>query len=200
MIGGLTMTKQRTIASRPAQRRRVIAPAEPVADLGPRVRLRRGEVAAEFAPDPDAPNRTIRRARVQWVPDLWLARGAIGRHHHDASCRYVAAYERGVLGGRERHAARISTNRPAPTGLPDAQLAAARDYALAERAVGIRLSAALAWCVLSTGTVEGWAECKGWHRDRASGYLLAALDRLAEHYGYVTGGEPRISRLTRRGD
>jgi hypothetical protein len=30
--------------------------------------------------------------------------------------------------------------------------------------------------------VAGWAECKGWPVQRAQGYLLAALDRLAEHY------------------
>lgn len=40
------------------------SPTEPVADLGPRVRLDRGEVAIADEPDETAPNRSIRRTRV----------------------------------------------------------------------------------------------------------------------------------------
>ncbi|WP_424813554.1 hypothetical protein [Roseococcus sp. YIM B11640] len=159
-------------------------------DLGPKIVDRKGRPrlhpsrVIETAADPAHPNRTIRRARVQWLPDVWLSKGAIEQGHHDAATRFLTAYERGVLGAKDRHLTRISFNRAAPTGLPIAQLGCLSDYRAAEQAVGIMLSGALAWCVLSTGTVEGWAECKGWHRDRASGYLMAALDRLAEHYGY----------------
>jgi hypothetical protein len=153
-----------------------------VADFGPAIRRKRGEVVVQDVGDPDAPNVTIRRGRVAWVPDLWLARGTIGQAEHAAAVRLVRAYEVGILGARERHIARISFTRPSPAGLPDGQLACAEDYRRAIQAVGITLSGALAWCVLSTGSVEGWAACKGWHRDRAAGYLMAALARLTDHY------------------
>ena len=119
---------------------------------------------------------------------MWLSRGSIGIAQHQAAERFVLSYERGILGARDRQIVRLSFEKRAPQGLPDAQLACASDYRAAEQAVGKVLSAALAWCVLSTGSVEGWAACKGWHRDRAAGYLLAALDRLAEHYGFQPKG------------
>lgn len=156
-----------------------------VLDHGPALRLIRGEVVLEDAADPDAPNRTLRRARVQWVPDVLLARGSIGQHHHDAATRYVVTYERGIMGARERSSADIRAPRAAPTGMPLAQLLAASDHQGAARAVGQVGCAPLAWCVIGRGTVEGWAECRGWSTARAGGYLMAALDRLAEHYGYA---------------
>lgn len=165
----------------PKQRRKLRAPRE-TADFGPSLRRKRGEVVVEDVADPDRPNATIRRARVAWVPDLWLARGTIGQREHAAATRLVRSYEVGILGARERAIVRISFARSTPAGLPDVRLACASDYQRAMQAVGPKLSAALSWCVLSTGTIEGWAECKGWHRDRAAGYLLAALARLADHY------------------
>ena len=39
-------------------------PAELRADLGPSIRRQRGDVVVTDAPDPDAPNRTIRRAAL----------------------------------------------------------------------------------------------------------------------------------------
>lgn len=182
-----------TIARPRTKPRRTLA--EPHMDHGPALRIARGDVVVVHAADPDQPNRTIRRARVQWVPDVWLAKGTIGQPQHQAAERFAMAYERGILGARDRPIVRVSFEKRAPQGLPDAQLACATDYRQAEQAVGIVLSSALSWCVLSTGTVDGWAQCKGWHRDRAAGYLLASLDRLAEHYGY----QPGENSLTRRG-
>jgi hypothetical protein len=152
------------------------------ADLGPNILHERGDVTVISAPDPDAPNRTIRRARRVWAPDVLLANGTIQQEHHAAATRLHDAYALGVLGARERLAIFIDrTGTPAAFG--DAQLAAARDYREAAQAVGIVAMSALSWCVLSYGTVGGWAACRGWHQQRAQGYLIAALDRLAEHYG-----------------
>jgi hypothetical protein len=142
----------------------------------------RGETETEDAPDPDAPNRTIRRSRVVWTPDVWLARGMIGRPEHDAAMRYHDAYALGVLGARSR--SEVAVRGGYFSALSEAQLDAAADYREATRAVGLLLSPALAWCVLSTGTVQGWADSMGWHNQRAAGLLSAALDRLAAHYGY----------------
>lgn len=156
--------------------------SEPVSDLGPRVRLDRGDVMVEDAADPDRPNATVRRARAVWAPDVLLRNGTIDQPHHDAARRLHDAYALGVLGARDRLAVYIARTG-APAGYADAQLAAAEDYRRAAQAVGIVAMSALSWCVISNGTVAGWAECKGWPVQRAQGYLIAALDRLAQHYG-----------------
>jgi hypothetical protein len=150
-------------------------------DLGPAVRLARGDVAVAEAPDPDQPNRTIRRARVVWVPDVLLANGTIGQAQHDAASRLHDAYALGILGARDRLTVYVDRTG-APSGLADARLAAASDYREATQAVGQIAMAPLSWCVLSYGTVAGWATQRGWNPHRAMGYLLAAMDRLAEHY------------------
>jgi hypothetical protein len=166
----------------PQRRQRPRRWAEPVSDLGPRIRLDRGELAVEDAADPDAPNRTVRRSKVVWAPDVLLRNGTIDQAHHDAARRLHDAYALGVMGARERTNVYIARSG-SPAGYADAQLAACRDYQRAAQAVGIVAMSALSWCVISHGTVAGWAECKGWPVARAQGYLLAALDRLCEHFG-----------------
>jgi hypothetical protein len=184
----ITATKAREAARQLAKAAKQPKPQGTANDHGPKILSRKGKLkvhpsrVVEDAADPAEPNRTIRRARVQWLPDVWLAKKVITQEQHDAATRFVMAYEMGVLGAKDRSFHRVSFNRPAPTALANVQLFCITDYRRAEEAVGLALSAALAWCVLSTGTVEGWAECKGWHRDRAAGYLMAALDRLVEHY------------------
>jgi type IV secretory pathway ATPase VirB11/archaellum biosynthesis ATPase len=163
------------------RRQRRNTPAEPIADFGPRARIERGEVVSVTVADPDSPNRTIRRGRVVWAPDVLLSNGTISDAHHAAATRLHDSYSLGILGARDRLAVYID-RCSVQAGFADAQLAAARDYREAAQAVGQVAMSALSWCVLSYGTVAGWAECKGWSKDRAGGYLLAALDRLAEHY------------------
>jgi hypothetical protein len=178
------MTDARTV---PRTKRRT---SEPVTDAGPAPQLRRGEVAVHDAADPDQPNRTIRRAKRVWAPDVLLATGTIGQHHHDAATRYHNAYAVGIEGARDRLGVYVDC-AGSPGGYADARLSAARDYREATQAVGVVSSAALAWCVLSYGTVAGWAECKAWNKHKAGGYLLAALDRLAEHYAGRKGLDAR---------
>jgi hypothetical protein len=164
-----------------ARRRTARTIPEPVFDLGPQIRHQRGELVVEDAPDPDAPNRTVRRSRHEWAPDVLLRNGTIHQGHYDAAKRLHDAYALGVMGARDRLAVYVD-KAGAPSGYADAQLAAATDYREAAQAVGIVAMSALSWCVISHGTVAGWAECKGWPAQRAQGYLLAALDRLEEHY------------------
>jgi hypothetical protein len=164
-----------------SRRRRRASPALSTFDHGPDVLRDRGEITIADAADPDAPNRTIRRAKRVWAPDVLLANGTITQAHHDAATRLHDAHALGVLGARDRLAVYVDRTG-APSGYADAQLAAAGDYRRAAQAVGQVAMAALSWCVLSHGTVAGWAECKGWNGHRAMGYLLAALDRLTEHY------------------
>lgn len=90
-----------------------------------------------------------------WEPDVWVARGLITEAQYRAAKKY-------------RESARAHRK--------DA-------YKAATAAVGATLAPVLAWCVVSQGTVAGWAECKGWDQRRAAGELFAALDRLERHYG-----------------
>jgi len=161
--------------------RRRDATAESASDLGPQLRLVHGDVAVEDAADPDAPNRTIRRARRVWAPAVLLANGSISPAHYDAALRYHNAYAVGVDGARDKLGIYVDC-AATPSGYADARLAAVTDYRQATQAVGTVASSALSWCVLSYGSVAGWALSKGWSKDKAGGYLLAALDRLAEHY------------------
>jgi hypothetical protein len=89
-----------------------------------------------------------------WEPDILAARGLITPSQLQAAIRY-------------RESARAARKEA---------------YRAATRDVGVTLAPGLAWCVVSWGTVSGWAECKGWDRQRALRDILAGLDKLAEHY------------------
>lgn len=158
----------------------------PQGDMGPAEGLASGAVVISFGPDVDDPNKTVRRAKRLWAPDTLLGKGAITPAHHAAATKYLDQYQRGVLGaGRSRTIVPMRKMVAQSGGYQETQLAAAKGYRDATAAVGTALTPALAWCVLSHGTVAGWAECRGWNPHKAAGYLIAALDRLAEHYGMV---------------
>lgn len=140
-------------------------------------------VVISFGPDVDEPEKPVRRAGRAWAPDTLLSKGVITPVHHAAACKYLDQFQRGVLtAGRNKT---IVPMRQMVAQPGDTQLVAAKGYRDATLAVGTALTPALAWCVLSRGTVAGWAECRGWTPNKAAGYLIAALDRLAEHYGMV---------------
>lgn len=150
-------------------------------DIGPMMLHRRGWLTLEDAPDPDAPNRTIRRARAVWVPDEWLRKGTIDQADHSAAVRYHDAYALGIEGARERMEFYVQMTG-APSGYSDARLAAATDYRKASDAVGAFSANCLTWCVLRRSTVADWAGNRQLHPQIAAGYLLAAIHRLTEHY------------------
>lgn len=150
-------------------------------DLGPVILHRRGWLTLEDAPDPDAPNRTVRRARAVWVPDEWLRKGTIAQADHDAATRYHEAYALGIMGARERMPVYVQMTG-APAGYSDARLAAATDFREAEKAVGPFAADCLTWCVLGRSSVAEWANNRHLCRKIAAGYLLAAIHRLTEHY------------------
>lgn len=144
--------------------------------------IARGEVEVETVADPSAPNRTLRRAKRVWVPDVMLQKATISRTHHDACVRYLTSYEIGVTGARDWSGVYI--DKGGLRGGPgDAQLVSLTDFRRAEGAVGKALSEVLAWCVLGHGSLTGYAHHRGMHHSLATGYFIAALDRLAEHYG-----------------
>lgn len=163
-------------------RRTRTSPAAIALDMGTAVRRARGDVMVEDAPDPDAPKRTIRRARAVWAPDVLLRTQAIDKQMHDAAVRYMDSYQLGVLGAKDRSMVFVSRSG-SPGGMAEARLAAVTDWRKATQAVGIILSPILTWCVLGHGTLRGYAADCGGSREAAHRSLLAALDRLADHFG-----------------
>ena len=151
--------------------------AEPIVDYG----AQPWRVVKEDAPDPDRPNSTIRRARVQWAPDALLSARTIDQRLHEAAKRLLSDYEASGPGGAEQIGVYVDRSIR-PGGVADDRLDAQTRYRQAHDAVGQVGMAALSWCVLSHGTVAGWAECRGWNPQKALGLLLGALERLAEHY------------------
>lgn len=151
-------------------------------DLGPDIRHRNGTATTETAADPDAPARTIHRARRVWAPDAMLRAGTISREQYEAAARYERDYT--IAQGGSAEPLGVFVDRSVgPGGMGVARIDAQTRYRKANQAVGLVLSPVLSWCVLSTGTVTGYAQTRNWPVHRAVGYLCAALDRLAEHYG-----------------
>ena len=95
-----------------------------------------------------------------WAPDALLARGMISEVLYAAAKRLRDDYYAGQAG----------------------RLGAREAFARASRAVGSAAMPALAWTVLSHGTVTGWAECKGIEMAKAAGQVVQALERLGAHY------------------
>jgi len=95
-----------------------------------------------------------------WAPAAMLARGMITDDLYAAAKRLRDDYYAGQAG----------------------RLGAREAFTRASRAVGNTAMPALAWTVLSHGTVTGWAECKGLEVARAAGQVVQGLERLGAHY------------------
>lgn len=112
---------------------------------------------------PDAQEGDITVSERFWVPDAMLGRGMITEALHAAAKRFRDDYYAGQAG----------------------RLGAREAYLRASRAVGTTAMPALAWTVLSHGTVTGWAECKGIEVAKAAGQVVQGLERLGAHYERV---------------
>ncbi len=112
---------------------------------------------------PDAQEGDITVSERFWVPDAMLGRGMITEALHAAAKRFRDDYYAGQAG----------------------RLGAKEAYQRASRAVGTTAMPALAWTVLSHGTVTGWAECKGIEVAKAAGQVVQGLERLGAHYERV---------------
>ena len=161
-------------------RRRRHAERPPLAivlDYGPDVRLARGDVAVADAADPDAPNRTVRRARVV----VHYEAMSLTEHQREAADRLCVQAER-AGGAAWRPDAVVTALHPSQRGHPaEWQLVAIRDVQDAREALG-----EIAWRLLWDAVVLNTrlADMTGGSHGRAvlTGRLLAALDRLAEHW------------------
>ena len=119
--------------------------------------------AAQIDFGPDIQEGDITVSERFWVPDAMLARGMISEALYAAAKRLRDDYYAGQAG----------------------RLGAREAYLRASRAVGTTAMPALAWTVLSHGTVTGWAECKGIEMAKAAGQVVQALERLGAHYERV---------------
>jgi hypothetical protein len=71
-------------------------------DYGPVIQRDRGDLVVLSVADPERPDRTIRRARRVWAPDVLLANGAIDERVHAAATRYHDVYAIGIMGCQSR--------------------------------------------------------------------------------------------------
>ena len=74
-------------------RRRPARAAEPISDLGPDIRRRRGDVVEHFRPDPDNPNRDVKGARVRVAYHVLWIEGRLTDEQHEAADRYLVRLE-----------------------------------------------------------------------------------------------------------
>ena len=154
-----------------------------VFDHGPAEQIARGEVVILDAGDPEAPSRTIRRAHRAWAPDSMLRTGAINGNQYAAAMRYRGDWERSLARTTSTLGAEAGrTPGYGPSAVPIYRLHAAREHELANDALGPLRDVAEA-CLLNHQTAEAYGQARGWPAAKAAGYLLAALDVLAEHYG-----------------
>lgn len=123
-----------TVMARRKPRR---APPAVALDHGPAIRLARGETAVRDAPDPDAPNRTVRRAAVRVLYHGLWADGLLTDDQHEAADRLLVALEaaQGARDGGLPPGIRVA---PHQQGSPSArQVQATADLRLAREALGL---------------------------------------------------------------
>ncbi|MBX6382094.1 MAG: hypothetical protein IRZ07_03835 [Microbispora sp.] len=169
-----------------------------------------GRLEIVDAPDPDRPRTgaKIRRAQVYDPVKAAVRAWAKDRSRRSPYRCYLAAERfRADL-------ARAAADTPIPShlrpriaagGNGDAErrgvdwLAAKERVAAAWQAIGLAASGVVSWCVVpkpagegrAYGTLEGYDECRGWRKGRASEELESALHRLADHYRIGTPDMPR---------
>lgn len=152
-----------------------------LADIGPAIQHDQGALTVETVNL--GVNKTTKRARRVWLPDVLRGRGTISDAHHAACTRLMDSYEAGVLGARDR-GAMVFVDRTAHGGVGpgDLQLRALTDFRRAEQAIGKSGMEAMRMVVLGHASLDAYAKHRGISGHHASGVLLAVVERLAEHY------------------
>ncbi len=166
-----------------ANRKRAAGPA---ADLGPAIRLARGDVVEEFRPDPAKPQGApVKGARAsQGGHDYLRRRGSLDAAQHAAAARYADAWQGMERSGSTLGAAGSVRLPPHQQGHPtQAMVACAADVRLAVECLGpgarllVHQVSVQGWTL---GTIGGAA---GEGDQVTLGRLRGALDRLAEVWG-----------------
>ena len=105
----------------------------------------------------------------------------VTRAHLAAANRYSLDYEVGILGASASGGVREWVDGGSGAGITDRQLNAADAYRAASDALG-SLRQPVQWAALHRWPLTDIAAGLGISTQRASGYLLAALDLLVAHY------------------
>lgn len=156
----------------------------PKPDLGPRGVLARGERVEEFGPDPDVPNRTVKRSRASWLPLEMHQKGTLSDAAMAAALAFRDDWELSQ-GARDGIAAQPPGVRAdgfsgaCPTQVALDAMARVR---AALEAVGKTGSVCLSLAVARGATLAQLALTLGHREQAASGYFAGVLDRLADHY------------------
>jgi hypothetical protein len=99
-------------------------------------------------------------------------------------------YEIGILGARPPRHGNSTGSTAAGGGLTEMQMLAADAYRRARSSVGESQCRILDAVVLGLDNVSSYAAKVNVSEQVAKGYLIAALDRLADHYEPTTTGKP----------
>ena len=146
-------------------------------DHGTAIRLARGDLLVADRPDPDAPQRTIRRASVR----VHYEHMGLTDPQREAADRLCVQAER-AGGAAWRPDGIVVALHPSQRGHPaEWQVAAVSDLRQARAALGEAAWAVLWACVVENRPISADA-ASGHARAVLAGRLLAGLDRLAEHW------------------
>lgn len=157
------------------------------ADLGPRIRHERGDLVEHHRPDPDAPNRTVRGARVRVLYVEAHARGSITDAEREAADRYLILCE-AATGARDRSLVHTARLPPWQQGHPTmSQVAAEADLRRVHEAVGVAGTRLLRHYVRDNLPADSAPvaalELVGADAKQRMGWIRAALRRAAEVWG-----------------
>ncbi len=160
------------------------ASTQPIGDYGPALRIKRGDVAVVDAPDPGAPNRTIRRA-MHTPPYVALQRkGRLSSEEREACDRYAITCE-AELGAKSQDGIAIASP-PWARGHPAmSQVQASASLRNAHQAVGISGTILLRLFVRDCLPVAEIARRRAEREEITLGRIASAIRRLAEHWGMV---------------
>lgn len=168
----------------PARRGRRKRHAQPIeaADHGPANQHRTGRLEVVDAADPDAPSRTIRRARVVWHYDTAHRNGHLSDPEREACDRYLILCDRedGAQERRDGPSVRAAPWNRAPAL---SAIQAAASLRAAHAAVGPDGAALLRLYVRDNLPADEIARRRNEGRDVITGRIRAAIRRLAEHWG-----------------
>ncbi len=152
-------------------------------DLGPAHRRRLRTVEVETIADPDAPNRSVRRARVADPIARMVSRGELTRRHEAAANALRALVEATGL---------PSSSPLCRLGMPPGGYAVGLHpvgHGRATKALGRALTAAwpfgglVVWVAFDGGTLDGFAASRGVRRADVPDWLKTGLTALADHFG-----------------
>ena len=158
----------------------------PTRDLGPDIRIQRGDVVTEDRNDPQSSaGALVRGARVRDGLATMAKRGWISVHQWHAACRFrddldLAA---GVRDGSRGEDAGVRSPFSGAHWPGDVQIDASRRCAAVWDAVGVYRAGVVIDVVLRAGTLQDYAARYRMGRQRASDMLIGALDAIEQAYG-----------------